>query len=81
MDDFVAYYRNSHVYQLNKDDMGSYAHEFVEPRAVFIASGHATTTNKKSVYVISIPMHIAAVMVRRFQIGSGAITMQVVGAW
>jgi ATP-binding cassette subfamily G (WHITE) protein 2 (SNQ2) len=86
VDDFVAYYRNSYIYQLNKEDMESYRHEFVEPKertSAFMASAeaeHATTTNKKSAYVISIPMQIVAVMVRRFQILSGAIATSVIDA-
>lgn len=83
-DEFAAYFRESEAAQINKEDMDSYHHEFVEPRdrtSAFIASAkqeHATTTRKKSAYVISVPMQVRAVISRRISILKGDMGAQIV---
>jgi ATP-binding cassette subfamily G (WHITE) protein 2 (SNQ2) len=76
-DEFVEYYRKSGVWKVNQEDMDAYLNEFVgkQQRASAYQDSawaeHATTANKKSSYVISIPMQTRAVMVRRPQILKG----------
>ena len=82
-DEFVEYYRKSNVWQANKEDMNGYLNEFVgKPKRASAyrdsaLAEHATTSDKKSSYVISIPMQTRAVMVRRLQILKGSLGGQV----
>jgi ATP-binding cassette subfamily G (WHITE) protein 2 (SNQ2) len=76
-DEFVDHYRKSNIWQVNQEDMDAYLHEFVgkpQRASAYMESAraeHATTSKKKSAYVISIPMQTRAVMVRRLQILKG----------
>ena len=69
-DEFVEYYRKSGVWKVNQEDMDAYLNEFVgKPQRASAyrdraRAEHATTANKKSSYVISIPMQTRAVMVK-----------------
>ena len=82
-DEFAEHYRNSNVWQVNQQDMTAYLREFVgKPNraSAYMESAraeHATTSSKKSAYVISIPMQTKAVMVRRLQILKGSAGGQI----
>ena len=82
-DEFAEHYRQSNVWQINQEGMDAYLHEFVgKPKraSAYMESAwaeHATTSNKKSAYVISIPMQTKAVMVRRLQILKGSAGAQI----
>ena len=76
-DEFVVHYHKSNIWQINQEDMDTYLREFVSkarrasPYMESAWAEHATTSKTKSAYVISIPMQIRAVMVRRLQILRG----------
>ena len=82
-DEFVEYYHESNIWQINQNDMDTYLNEFVgkPQRASFYRDSaraeHATTAKKKSAYVISIPMQTKAVMLRRLQILKGNAAAQI----
>jgi len=82
-DEFAEYYRNSNIWQVNKEDMDAYLDDSVgKPQSALAYresawAEHATTTSKKSSYVISIPMQTRAVMVRRLQTLRGSMADQV----
>ena len=82
-DEFADYYRNSNVWQINQEDMDAYLDEAVgKPQSALAYresawAEHATTSSKKSSYVISIPMQTRAVMVRRLQILKGSMADQI----
>ena len=82
-DEFVEYYRKSGVWKVNQEDMDAYLNEFVgKPQRASAyrdraRAEHATTANKKSSYVISIPMQTRAVMVRRLQILKGNLGAEI----
>jgi len=82
-DEFVEHYRKSNIWQINKEDMDAYFHESVglpQRASAYRESAyadHATTSSKKSSYVISIPMQTRAVMVRRLQILKGNAGAQI----
>ena len=83
-DEFVEYYRKSSIWKINQGDMNAYLQEFVgEPQRALAyrdsaRADHATTARKKSAYVISVPMQMRAVMLRRLQILKGSVAAQVV---
>jgi ATP-binding cassette subfamily G (WHITE) protein 2 (SNQ2) len=82
-DEFADYYCDSKIWLINQDDMHTYLREFVgKPKraSAYMESAqaeHATTSNKKSAYVTSIPMQTRAVMVRRLQILKGSAAGQI----
>ena len=82
-DEFVEHYRSSNVWQINQEDMDAYLRDFVgkpQRTTAYMESAraeHATTSKKKSAYVISIPMQTRAVMVRRVQILKGNLGGQI----
>ena len=82
-DEFAEHYRQSNVWQINQEGMDAYLHEFVgKPKraSAYMESAwaeQATNSNKKSAYVISIPMQTKAVMVRRLQILKGSAGAQI----
>ena len=82
-DEFVEHYRKSNIWQINEEDMDAYLSEFVgkpQRASAYRDSAwaeHATTSSKKSPYVISIPMQTRAVMVRRLQILKGNMGAQI----
>ena len=77
--EFAKHYLESKVWKMNQEDMAAYFRESVgKPlrASAYMESAwaeHATTSNKKSAYVISIPMQTKAVMVRRLQILRGSL--------
>lgn len=81
--EFAEFYNRSEVAQNNKADIASYQRDFVgnEQRLSAYKSSvkaeHATTAPRKSPFIISIPMQVRALMVRRFQILKGGISVQV----
>ena len=82
-DEFVEHYRESKIWQINREDMDAYLHEFVDKHkrvSAYMESAwaeHATTSKKESSYVISIPMQTRAVMVRRLQVLKGNLGGQI----
>lgn len=82
-DEFAEYYRRSNIWQVNQEDMDAYFSASVgkpQRASAYRESAraeHATTSNKKSAYVISIPMQTRAVMVRRLQILKGSAGAQI----
>ena len=82
-DEFAEHYRKSNIWQINEEDMDAYLAEFVgkpQRASAYRDSAwaeHATTSSKKSPYVISIPMQTRAVMVRRLQILKGNMGAQI----
>ena len=82
-DEFADYYRQSNIWQINQEDMNAYLDEFVGKPQRALAyresarAEHATTSSKRGSYVISIPMQIRAVMVRRLQILKGSLAAQI----
>ncbi|RDX52640.1 pleiotropic drug resistance ABC transporter [Lentinus brumalis] len=82
--EFVEYYRKSEIYRANKEDMAAYHDQFVgKPERVThykqsVKAEHAKHTNKKSPYIVSIPMQARALMRRRVQIILGGIAAQVI---
>ena len=82
--EFVEYYRRSEIYRLNREDMSAYHDQFVgKPERVHhyrqsVKDEHAKHSNKKSPYIVSIPMQASALMRRRVQIIRGGIAAQVI---
>ncbi|KAI0698983.1 pleiotropic drug resistance ABC transporter [Cerioporus squamosus] len=82
--EFVEYYRRSEIYHANREDMATYHEQFVgKPERVThykqsVKAEHAKHTNKKSPYIVSIPMQARALMRRRVQIIRGGIAAQVI---
>lgn len=82
-DEFADHYRKSNIWQINQEDMHAYRMESVgkpQRASAYMESAraeHATTSNKKSSYVISIPMQTRAVMVRRLQVLKGNAAAQI----
>ncbi|KAF8965800.1 ABC-2 type transporter-domain-containing protein [Flammula alnicola] len=80
--EFEEYYRNSEVCKVNKADVASYKHDTVDKHERVLAykqsakEEHAQHTRYKSPYLISIPMQIRIVMLRRAQIMKGNFTAQ-----
>ncbi|KAH9934163.1 pleiotropic drug resistance ABC transporter [Fomitopsis serialis] len=85
-DEFAAYFKNSELGRLNRDDMRRYREEesgMSEKKQMYRLSHraeHAKTTSKKSPFIISIAMQARALMLRRVQIIQGAIATQVIQA-
>ena len=85
-DEFAEHYCKSNIWRINQKDMGAYSQESVgipQRASTYMESAraeHATTSNKKSPYVISIPMQTRAVMVRRVQILKGSAAGQITRA-
>ncbi|KAI0076391.1 pleiotropic drug resistance ABC transporter [Panus rudis PR-1116 ss-1] len=83
-DEFVQYYKNSEIAEINSRDIDLYKAEFVgkEHRASSYKQSyyndHAKFTNPKSPYVISVPMQVKAVVLRRLQIMRNAYAVQVI---
>ncbi|GBE83477.1 pleiotropic drug resistance ABC transporter [Sparassis latifolia] len=82
--EFADTFKQSELAQLNRDDMQSYRDEFVgkpQRASIYSASAQAerakTIPSKKSSYIISVPMQVRAVMLRRVQIIKGAKMAQV----
>lgn len=81
-DEFVEHYCKSNIWRINQEDMNAYLAEFVSKPQRASAyqdsawAEHATTSSKKSPYVISIPMQMRAVMVRRLHILKGNMGAQ-----
>ena len=81
--EFAKHYHESKVWQMNQEDMAAYFRESVgKPQRAsdYMESAraeHATTSNKKSPYVISIPMQTRAVIIRRLQILKGSLAGQI----
>ena len=81
---FVEYYRKSDNYRANWEDMASYHEEFAgKPERVThykqsVKAEPAKHSNKKSPFVVSIPMQARALMRRRAQILRGGISTQVI---
>ena len=82
-DEFAEHYRQSNIWQINQEGMDAYFRESVgkpQRALAYMESAqteHATTSNKKSAYIISIPMQTRAVMVRRLQILKGSVAGQI----
>jgi len=82
-DEFVEHYRKSNIWQINQEDMAAYLSEYVGKPQRALAyresalAEYATTSNKNSSYVTSIPMQTRAVMVRRLQILKGSLGAQI----
>ncbi|KAH9922740.1 P-loop containing nucleoside triphosphate hydrolase protein [Fomitopsis serialis] len=85
-DEFAAYFKNSKLGRLNRDDMRRYREEesgMLEKKQMYRLSHraeHAKTTSKKSPFIISIAMQARALMLRRWQIIQGAMATQVTQA-
>lgn len=81
--EFAEYFNRSEFAQLNRADIAAYQRDAVgnEQRMSTYRSSvkaeHATTAHPKSPFIISIPMQVRALMVRRFQILKGGISVQV----
>ena len=81
--DFVNHFQKSPLGQANRDDMDSYRAEFVgQPKraSTYIESvraEHSEHTRNESAYIISIPMQVRAVMIRRVQIIWGSMATQI----
>jgi ATP-binding cassette, subfamily G (WHITE), member 2, SNQ2 len=81
--DFANYFQKSPLAQLNRDDMDSYRREFVgQPKRAkdyveSVKAEHSRHTRQKSPYMISIPMQVRAVVVRRVQVIYGNMTAQI----
>ena len=84
--EFVDYYNNSEIAQLNREDIDSYRNEFVDKTHIrdsykqSAKAKHASTAHRKSPFIISIPMQVRALMVRRAQILKGGIANQIIQA-
>ncbi|KAI0074337.1 hypothetical protein K474DRAFT_1648129 [Panus rudis PR-1116 ss-1] len=83
-DEFAEYYRNSEIAKANREDMQDYLEKFVgkQDRITHYRASyhedHASHTNPKSPFIISIPMQARALMLRRVQIIKGGYSVQVV---
>ena len=82
-DEFAEHCRMSNVWQINQKGMDAYLRVAVgkpQQASAYMENAwpeHATTFNKKSPHVISIPMQTRAVMVRRVQILKGSAAVQI----
>ena len=82
--EFAAYYNKSEFAQYNREDIASYKRECVgnsQRASAYKDSAraeHAKAAPVKSPYIISIPMQVRALMVRRAQILKGGIALQIV---
>ena len=82
-DEFTEHCGKSNVLQVNQQDMNPYLREFVgKPNCASAylegaQAEHATTSSRKSAYVISISMQTKAVMVRRLQTLKGSTGDQI----
>ncbi|OBZ76087.1 Brefeldin A resistance protein [Grifola frondosa] len=82
--EFAEYFKRSDVARLNREDMDAYMEEFVGKPArahefkKSVKAEHAKHSNKKSPYIVSIPMQARALMDRRVQIIRGGIAAQVI---
>jgi ATP-binding cassette subfamily G (WHITE) protein 2 (SNQ2) len=80
--EFVAHFQKS-LGKANQDDIAAYQSEFVgKPQRVSqylesVQAEHAKHAGRQSPYIISIPMQIRAVMLRRLQILYGNMTAQI----
>ncbi|RXW18211.1 hypothetical protein EST38_g7644 [Candolleomyces aberdarensis] len=80
--EFEAYYRDSEIRRINLEDIKEYRSEFVDKHHLvqsYRESAHqekARHTRRKSAYVISIPMQVRIVMLRRIQIMRGSFLSQ-----
>lgn len=81
-DDFVRRYLESDVAAINEQDMSSYRSDFIgkgdlaETYSRQVKAEHANTARKGSAYIVSFPMQMWAVMIRRFQILKGSVGAQ-----
>lgn len=82
--EFAAYYNSSSAAQLNREDMERYRAKYVsnpERMSAYresVKAEHAKTAPHDSPFIISIPMQLRAVIVRRVQILKGGIALQVI---
>jgi ATP-binding cassette subfamily G (WHITE) protein 2 (SNQ2) len=83
-EEFAAAFLASGAAIENRADMDAYRNAFVGKPERALAYGqsaiaeHATTSRKGSAYMISIPMQVGAVMLRRLQILRGNLTTQLI---
>ncbi|KAI0074336.1 pleiotropic drug resistance ABC transporter [Panus rudis PR-1116 ss-1] len=83
-DEFVKYFRKSEMMRINREDIESYKEEYVgkEQRMTDYKQSyledHAEHTNPKSPYIISVPMQVRALMLRRVQIIKGGYAIQII---
>ncbi|KAF5350668.1 hypothetical protein D9756_008520 [Leucocoprinus leucothites] len=81
--EFAEYYKHSKVREGNLQDIEDYKENFVgkhgleESYRESSRAEHARHTRKKSPYIISLPMQVKIVMLRRIQIIKGNYTAQV----
>lgn len=82
--EFAEYYNQSQIAQWNREDMDAYRNDYVDKEHIVSAykesakSEHATTAHPKSPFIISIPMQVRALMLRRAQILKGGIVAQII---
>ena len=82
--EFADYFKRSELGKLNVHDIESYNEQFVGKAELvdeYIKSSydeHVRCSNKKSPYIISIPMQVRALMVRRWQIIQGSYQAQLI---
>lgn len=82
--EFAQHFRHSKIAELNRQDVETYLQEFVdnkEKMEVYQSSAqqtHAAHTRRGSPYIISLPMQVRALMVRRLQILKGGYVAQVI---
>ncbi|KAF8179876.1 pleiotropic drug resistance ABC transporter [Pholiota molesta] len=80
--EFEEYYRNSDIREMNLANIEAYKQENVDKRdkakayKESAAEEHSRHTRNKSPYIISIPMQVRIVMLRRAQIMKGNYTAQ-----
>ncbi|KZT65216.1 hypothetical protein DAEQUDRAFT_716908 [Daedalea quercina L-15889] len=85
-DEFSVYFKTSEMGRLNRADMQRYRDELSgaegkkENYRLSHFAEHAKTVPKKSPYIISIPMQVRALMLRRWQIIQGSVATQVIQA-
>lgn len=82
--EFADYFQKSNIAAWNRQDMDSYRMEYVgkedrhsQYRRSYIHD-HANWTDSKSPFLMSIPMQIKAVMLRRLQILKGDYVVQII---
>ncbi|KZT66729.1 hypothetical protein DAEQUDRAFT_714433 [Daedalea quercina L-15889] len=85
-DEFATYFKNSETGRLNREDMQRYRDELSgmkDKKQMYRLSyfaERAKTMHSKSPYIISIPMQIRALMLRRWQIIQGSVATQAIQA-
>ncbi|EMD36973.1 hypothetical protein CERSUDRAFT_114880 [Gelatoporia subvermispora B] len=82
--EFAEHFQHSELAERNREDMAAYRSEFVDtPKraSMYVESAqaeHARYTRTGSPYIISIPMQVRALMLRRVQIIRGAKAAQII---